>query len=88
MTTAHSHVLEQALLGVVRQDLYFGPIGLSYQRQEMYAYLQGSRRPTSTPLWSADGLFLGTAATRASGTALKQALPLQARHPCSNAVVA
>lgn len=29
-------------------------------------------------------LFLVTAASRASGTALKQALPLHALHPCTN----
>ena len=39
--------------------------------------------PHHTPLvgrW----LFLGTTASRASGTALKQALPSQTSHPCSN----
>lgn len=30
------------------------------------------------------GLFLDTAASRASGMALKQALPLHAQHPCPN----
>ncbi|KAF1934352.1 uncharacterized protein M421DRAFT_388891 [Didymella exigua CBS 183.55] len=39
----------QMQFGVDRQDLYFGPMDLSYQRRDSRAYLQGSRRPTSIP---------------------------------------
>jgi hypothetical protein len=47
-TLAHFAVTLQMSSCTVRQDLYFGPLGLSYQRRELRAYPQGSRRPTST----------------------------------------